>query len=242
MKFETFITLSSNEKALLAAKNKVSEILLNKKSEKSANRIEPLLISTERPGLGSTHLLKSIESELVDMSVILTYGERFLYPYAGDLKQYCRYLKTGKVLLLEDIQHLFQEEINLENCSFDSCGSYGLDNQYIQQAYKDLSDVVTSYYQQGKAVIATTTESCSKQTKMLLQKSVSCLAANKVIIQRLTYIEKLILLHEWQSRKNLEFLTNGLIDEIVNNVEDDVRSLEGCLKKLLAERKLRNEG
>lgn len=241
MKFETFISLKSNEKALEVAKNKVNEILLKRGANIPVNNIEPLLISTEIPGLGSTHLLKSIESELADLNVVFTYGERFLYPYGGNIKQYCRYLKTGEVLLLEDIQYLFQEEVAPEISSFDLSGSYSLDNQYVQQAYEYFRDVVTSYYQRGKAVIVTTTEKCSEQEKLFLSKMAPNLTSNKVVIQRLTHKDKLALLYEWKSRRGLEFLTDNQIDEIVKKEVDDVRSLEGHLMRLLAERRLINE-
>jgi len=214
--FETYIPLKSNNTALNRCKTISEEI------NKSKKITSPLLIASEC-GIGKSHLLQSIHSEVIHRNVVLFYAEAFHhYQRKNKLKEFYWFLASHDILLIDDLHFLLDR----------------LSPSYIQEeVIHYVIKLLNRFYQNNKPIIATTCfRDHSNTTDQKLEsvlKELPFFNANEVVINNMSYDEKVIFLHQKRKDIGSELLPDSKIIEIAKKTTD-TQDLIGTLQRIIA--------
>ena len=214
--FETYISLKPNKEALSRCRGISEEI-------KQCKKITlPLLISSEC-GIGKTHLLQSILFELNQQNVVLFYAEAFhYYQKKNKLREFYWFLSSHEVLLIDDLHFLL-----------DSLTPHHIQEEVIHYVIK----LLNRFYQQNKPIIATTSfrDKFNTRDQKLesVLKELPLLSANEIVIQRMSYEEKIDFLQQKRKAIGMEHLPDKKLLEIAKNAVN-THDIIGSLQRLIA--------
>jgi len=212
--FETFVNGNSNRIAYAVAKNV---------AEHPADRYNPLFIYGQS-GLGKTHLMHAIGNEIINryphMKVMCITSEKFTNIFINSIKDkqsesFRTKFRNIDVLLVDDIQFLQNKESTQEeffhtfNALYEDKKQIILTSDILPKDLKDMEKRLRSRFEAGYIA---TIETPDLETRIAILRS---------IIDKESVDNSLVQ------------IPNDVINYIANQFDENVRSLQGALKKLL---------
>lgn len=205
--FETFVVGKGNELAHAAAK------AVTANPGKSYN---PLFIYGG-VGLGKTHLIQAVGNEISKSAKVLyTTSEKFTNDYVqavhnGKAKEFKDYYRTVDMLLIDDVQFM--------------AGKDGTQEEFFH-TFNEL--------QQGDKQIIITSDKPPKSIPALEKRLLSRFESGMVADVSKPDIEtKIAILQEKAKEKNYS-LDREVLEYIADNINNNIRELEGALNKIIA--------
>lgn len=215
--FDTFIKGAGNQLARAAA------IAI---SENPGNTSFNPLFIYGGVGLGKTHLIHAVGNAIYanhkSKSVLYTSSDRFTSEFVENIQnrkvaEFSSKYRNLDVLIIDDIQFL--------------TGKPGTIELFF--------NIFNSLYHDGKQIILTS-DRPAKELKDLDERLTSRFSWGlPVDIQPPDFETRMAILHKKAERYNLQ-LTNEMIEYMASHVKSNVRELEGCLLKILAQMTLTN--
>ncbi|MBE6541693.1 MAG: chromosomal replication initiator protein DnaA [Ruminococcaceae bacterium] len=206
--FDNFIVGDSNRFAHAAARNVADNIGM---------KINPLFIWGP-PGLGKTHLMYAIANQALarnpDMKVIYVKGEEFLNQLVeaiqkGKNQQFRQKYRSADMLLIDDIQFIAGKEATQTEFfhTFDAL-------------YEDKKQIIITSDRPPKELISLEERIRSRFEAGLLAD-----------IKPPDYELRLAILRKKISQNNIDVPTD-VVDFLAKNLQENIRQLEGVIKKL----------
>ena len=215
--FDTFIVGDNNKLAYAACKAVVQE---------PSTRYNPLYIYSE-PGLGKTHLLSAVKSEMEklhpDMNIIYTTADTFTDDYVSNLRTksnleaFKQKYRSCDLLLIDDIQFIGGKE-RMEEEFFHTF------NSLIENG----KQIVLTSDRPPKEIQSLTERLCTRFEMGILAD-----------IQSPEYETRCAIIKNKAVLLNLS-ISNEVVEYIAEKIKTNIRQLEGTVKRLSALNELTN--
>ncbi len=215
--FDNFIKGDSNSLALAAA--------ISVSQKPAANRNNPLFIYGDS-GLGKTHLLTAIcietKSNYPDFNIIMVDGESFTNEFieaiqSGDSATFHGKYRAADILLVDDIQFLSGKESTQE----------------------EFFHTFNTLLRLGKQIVLVSDRPPREIRSLHDRLQTRFLSGLIVDIQPPKYETRVAIIKRKAELLELD-LPEEVIEFIANNLKNNIRQLEGSVKKLNAYKKLEN--
>ena len=210
--FENFLTGPSNKFAYAAAQN-----VANNVTGKASKSVNPLFIWGPS-GLGKTHLMYAIANRVLEnnssKNVVYVKGEEFMNQLieaiqSGRTREFRSKYRRADMLLIDDIQYIAGAE----------------------STQREFFHTFDALYDDGKQIIITSDRPPKELTSLVDRIKSRFEAGLLADIQPPDYELRLAILRDRVAKSRLD-MTAEAIDFIAKNLRENIRQLEGVVKKL----------
>ncbi|HEX7633294.1 MAG TPA: chromosomal replication initiator protein DnaA [Candidatus Saccharimonadales bacterium] len=214
--FESFIVGSSNELAFAACQSIAAH---------SGTKYNPLFLYGG-VGIGKTHLIQAVGNVLQardpGAKILYISTEQFVQEFVDALRfrktaEFTRYYRNGDVLIVDDIQFIAGKE----------------------KVQEEFFHTFNALYQANKQIIISS-DKPPKDIPTLEDRLKSRFAGGMLIDMQIPDYETRCAIVQTKAQEHDVVLPSDVVDYLANNIQNNIRELEGALNQLLAWCEVRN--